>query len=51
MPSRHKISSILRRRLRANYFFSSGFIAMRLCQSYMRAGILYVLSSESEHYK
>jgi hypothetical protein len=51
MLFRHKIFSILRRRLRVNYFFFSGFIAMRFCQSYMRADILYVLSSESEYYE
>jgi hypothetical protein len=51
MLSRYKISSILRRRLRANYFFFFNFIAIRLYQSYMRAGILYILSSKSEHYE
>jgi hypothetical protein len=51
MPSRHKISNILRRRLRANYLFSSNFIAIRPCQSYMRTDILYVLLSKSEHCK
>jgi hypothetical protein len=46
---RYKISSILRRRLRANYLFSSGFIAIRLYQSCVRTGILYILLSESEY--
>ena len=48
---RYKIFSILRRRFRADYFFFSDFIVMRFCQSYVRAGILYVLSSESKYYE
>jgi hypothetical protein len=51
MFSRYKIFSILRRRLRVDYFFFSGFIVMRPYQSCMRVGILYILSSESEHCK
>jgi hypothetical protein len=51
MSFRYKISNTLRRRLRADYFFSSDFIVMRLCQSYIRTGILYILSSKSEYYE
>jgi hypothetical protein len=51
MPFRYKIFNTLRRRLRANHFFFFNFIAMRPCQSCVRVGILYVLSSESEYCK
>jgi hypothetical protein len=51
MPSHYKIFNILRRRFRVNHFFFSNFIAMRPCQSCMRADILYILSSESKYYE
>jgi hypothetical protein len=49
MPFKYKISSILRRRFRANHILFSDFIIMRFYQSYVRTGVFYVLSSESEY--
>ena len=44
MPSKHKLSSTLRRRAAADTLFSTGLIAMRACAPCVRASCLCVVS-------
>jgi hypothetical protein len=49
MPSKHRIFSTLRRRLRADYILSSDYLTMRPYQSCVRFSVLCILSSNSKH--
>src|SRR5450755_435002 len=49
MPSKHKLSSTLRRAQRADFLLRTGTVAMRPCQHCLSRFLLCVVSKHSDH--